>query len=318
MKTKTKVFGVGKSTYFHHQHGVYLRKNRKRNMAISLSIFTVMFGGFFIGREYAWPLIQNNSGFQRVQEVASNNIVSAQTKQNNKNAEPIRTEDELLTSVLRDKIETFPSDQKWSVFVYDLNTERTAEIGSHESYSAASLYKLFLLEALEAKLPHDQWQWTWVGGQSISSCVEEMLKTTDSPCAQELGDFIGWDKIESTNKASGFKKTKLAGNGRETTVSDVGELLAKLKKGQMLSDYARRSVFDALYQQTPNKGIAKGCKNCRTANKQGELSNIAHDAGIVTHGKHSYVLVVMSEGGSFNQISELAKLVELQFAPGRR
>lgn len=318
MKPKTQKFRIGDNTYFHHRHGIYLRKNRVRSFALTSSVLAVMIGGFFIGREFAWPILQKNTQVQRVQQIATDTFVSQQQDPNNQDAEPIRVEDELLRSVLEDKIDTFGKDEKWSVFVYDLNTERTANVNTDETFASASLYKLFLLEALENKLPFDQWQWTWVGSMSVLDCVQAMLKTTDDPCAQELGEYIGWDEIDQLNQEKGYHATKLSQtDGRETTASDVGEFYARMKKAQMLSDYARRFVFDALYQQTIKKGIAKGCNKCRTANKQGELSNVAHDAGIVTHGTHDYVLVIMSEGGTFKQIEELTRLVELEFVPAR-
>lgn len=315
MKNKAQKLRTGNSTYFHHRYGVFVRKDRKRNLALSMSVLALMFGGFFVGREYAWPMLSNNSSLQRVQQFAADKTVSAEADPNNKNAEPIRQEDEILKSVLQDKIDTFSSDQKWSVYVYDLNTERTVSINTEEVFASASLYKLFLLEALEKKLPFDQWQWTWVGNSSILDCVDTMLKDTDNPCAQELGGYVGWDKIDKLNSESGYKDTRLEGNGRETTAANTGELLAKMKRGETLSDNARRFVFDSLYQQTIKKGMAKACEDCRTANKLGELSEVAHDAGIVTHGSHDYVLVIMSEGGTFKQIEEITKLVEAKLVP---
>lgn len=317
MKRKKLNFRIGDNTYFHHRHGIFVQRNRRRSFALSMSVLAIISGGFFVGKEYAWPLLQNNSQIQRVQQVATDAFVSAEDNPDNKNAQPIRQEDELLASVLRDKIETFPEDQRWSVFVYDLNTERTANVSSDDVFASGSLYKLFLLEALENKLPFDQWQWTWVGDSSVADCVDSMLKNSDSPCAEELGEYVGWDAIDDLSKESGYKKTKLSkSDGRETSASDLGELFARLKKGQMLSDNARRFVFDSLYQQTLKKGMAEGCKQCRTANKLGELSDFAHDAGVVTHGKHDYVLVIMSEGGTFEQVEEITKLIEIEFGSG--
>lgn len=318
MKSKTQKFRIGDNTYFHHRHGIYLRKNRVRSFALTSSVLAVMIGGFFVGREFAWPILQKNAQVQRVHQIATDTFVSAESDPGNEGIEPIRVEDDLLRSVLEDKITTFDPDEKWAVFVYDLNTERTASVNTDETFASASLYKLFLLEALENKLPFDQWQWTWIGSSSVLDCIDAMLKTSDDPCAQELGEYIGWDEIERLSQENGYTNTKLSQtDGRETTAKDMGELLARMKKGQVLSDYARRFVFDALYQQTIKKGMAEGCNKCRSANKLGELSDVAHDAGIVTHGTHDYVLVIMSEGGTFKQIEQLTKLVELEFAPAR-
>lgn len=315
---KNQKFRLYDNIYFHHRHGVFVRKNRMRTFALTSSMLVMMIGGFFVGREFAWPLLSGSSQVQRVQQIAADKLVAGEQDPKNKDAKPIRTENELLKGILEDKIAAYPSDQKWAVFAYDLDSEQTASVNSDVTFASASLYKLFLLEALESKLPYEQWQWTWVGSSSVAECVDSMLKSSDNPCGQELGDYIGWNTIEKLNNENGYKDTKLSqDDGRETTPANVGELLARLKKGETLSDNARRFVFDALYQQTLKKGIAKGCEDCRSANKLGELSNVAHDAGIITHGGRDYVLVIMSEGGSFKQIEELTKLVELEFAPRR-
>ncbi len=221
---------------------------------------------------------------------------------------------EALTELIREKLDDFPKDQKWSVFLYDFKDGNSVEINPNMVLPAASLYKLFLLEALESKLPYDKWAYTWTSDwTNISQCVEEMLQKSDSPCAETLSNYIGWGVVNGLNRKNGFVHTSISGtDGRVTTVSDVGELLIRLQKGQILSDNARRFVFDTLYQQINNEGISKGCKDCRVADKIGEMNGVANDAGIITHGSRSYALVIMSEGGSLKQITELTKMIENQ------
>lgn len=277
------------------------------------SILLVTVGGFLITANVALPLIKKNiSSFQNRKPVAVNQIVAAEPNNNESTLPEIKQEDEALKALIKEKLDSFPKDQKWSVFLYDLSEGGVVNINSDQIYSSASLYKLFLLEGLESKLPFDKWAKTRLPDRiTVKDCVEAMLKTSDSACAENLGDYVGWDSIDETNAKSGFANSKVSSSqGRKTNASEAGELLIRMKKGQVLSDKARRFVFDALYQQSNTKGITLGCNGCRVADKLGEAGGIAHNAGVVTHGSHSYVLVVMSENGSFEQISEITKLVE--------
>jgi len=277
------------------------------------SILLVAVGGFLITANIAIPMIKKNiSSFQNRKPVNVNQIAAAEPNSNENTLPEIKQENETLKALIKEKLNSFPKDQKWSVFLYDLNEGGVVNINSDQIYSSASLYKLFLLEGLESKLPFDKWAKTRLPDRmTVKDCVEAMLKTSDSACAEHLGDYVGWDGIDELNAKSGFVKSKVSSNpGRKSTAAEAGELLIRLKKGQVLSDKARRFVFDALYQQSNAKGMTLGCNDCRVADKLGEAGGIAHNAGVVTHGSRSYVLVIMSENGTFEQIADITKLIE--------
>lgn len=266
-----------------------------------------------MGSEFVVPAIKRISILQSRHQVSVNSTVFAETTSDQVSIPGTSHEDEALKELLKQKLAKFPRGQNWSVFMYDLSEGATVNINSDKLFASASLYKLFLLESLETKLPFDRWAYTWTpDGTNVQDCVYEMLRASDSACAESIGSYIGWDFIDQLNQKHGFKNTKVsASEGRESSASDIGELLIRLKKGQTLSDKARRFVFDALYQQFNKEGISAGCNNdCRTADKIGEMSGITHDAGIVTHGSRSYVLVIMSEGGTLKQVAEITKAIE--------
>ena len=318
LKNKFKILKAGRSTYFHHRYGAIRRTNRSRAMALNTGIMLVLGGGFFAFANLALPAIRHMGALQSRPRVSINSVVLAEPESDNQALPEIRQENEALKELISQKLATFPKDQEWSVYLYDLNGGGAVNINSDKVMAAGSIYKLFLLEALESKLPFDRWQYTWMDdGTNIGDCVYEMLRSSDSACAENLGKYIGWDYINGINHKSGFENTKMTENeGRETTAADVGELFIRLKRGQMLSDNARRYVFDALYQQINSKGMTAGCgANCRTADKIGLMDDVANDVGIVTHGGHSYVLAVMSKGGNLKQIAKLTKFIELQRNP---
>lgn len=230
-------------------------------------------------------------------------------------APKLPTQDKQLAKKIAAKLATFPGSQQWSVYVQDIESDRSAAINADAGYEPASFYKLFLLAPLESKFPSDKWS-TRIQGKSLKSCVDLMLRLSDNACGQAIGNLINWSYADSFNESIGFSKTKFSdGRGGTTTAREVGGLFVSLKRGEILTDKARRQVFDSLYGQKHTKGIPSGCTNCRVANKTGDVNGFVHDGGVVTHGKDSYVLVIMSRGGSFDQIAELTRTIESEMYP---
>lgn len=311
MKKLKKIFTAEKRAYFHHRHGTYFRKNRKKQTFIWASSLLSMCGCFLFVSTYLVPLIQSSSYLQARQSDYQTQD-SREVSTEDKKLEPISRNNSELEVIVKNSLDELALDEPWSVYIYDLKDDSTVNINSEESLDAASLYKLFLIEYLEQKLPYEEWVNTWLVDQNVADCVYNMLRANDDPCSEDLADYLDLEAVDKFNELNDYNHTSFAENsGRQTAAADIGKLFVSLKKGQILSDQARRFVFDALYQQDINQGIPKGCgKDCRTANKQGELSNIAYDAGVVTHGKRDYVLVVMSQGGNFKQIAKLTKVVD--------
>lgn len=281
---------------------------------MSLGVLVIIGGGFFSAANLALPAIKHLQSLGKTHHVAVNQTVLAESLTPAGSLPDTSRENDVLKELINEKIATYPSDQKWAVFMYDLNDGSKVEINKDKVMPAASLYKLFLLEALESKLPYDKWAYTWLDdGTNVAECVQDMLRTSDSACAESISNYVGWGVVDKLNQKNGFDNTKVAGaDGRQTTASDAGELLIRMQRGQILSDGARRYVFDALYQQINKEGITPGCGSCRVADKIGQLSDVANDGGIVTFGNHSYVLVIMSQGGSMKQITELTKTIQNQ------
>ena len=311
MKKIKKIFTVEKRAYFHHSHGTYFRKNRKKQTFVWASSLLGLCGCFLFVSTYLVPFIKSSSYLQERQNSYQSQSTQA-VSEKDKKLNPITRNDPQLESIVKNALNDLGATDDWSVYVYDLKKDTSVQVNTDKTVDAASLYKLFLVEYLEQKLPYDQWANTWIEDRSIADCVYNMLRAGDDPCSEDLANYLNLESVDNFNELNGYKNTSFAGHsGKQTSAKDVGRLFVSLKKGQILSDNARRFVFDALYQQDIRKGISKGCgKDCRTANKQGELSGISYDAGVVTHGKHDYVLVVLSQGDSFKKITELTKTID--------
>jgi beta-lactamase class A len=81
------------------------------------------------------------------------------------------------------------------------------------------------------------------------------------------------------------------------TANGLCRILALLSEGKAFSPALSRRMMDILHGQEFNQGIpARLPKGARVAHKTGEISTVAHDAGVVYLPKRKpYVLVILTE-----------------------
>lgn len=81
------------------------------------------------------------------------------------------------------------------------------------------------------------------------------------------------------------------------TAAGLCNALRLIEEGKAISPEASRQMLDILHQQRFRSGIPAGLpEDARVANKTGEISTIAHDAGIVyLDGRDAYVVVILTE-----------------------
>jgi beta-lactamase class A len=303
--------------YFEHRHGVVQAKKKSvvRTMSGLMTVL-VVFGGIGVGFTQYEKWQQNHTtAVSSQREDISVDTTKTTEADDLKKAPTKAREDELLAKEIKSKLKNIPGGQKWSVYVRDLNSDRMANVNSDQTYDAVSLANIFTVAALENKVPTSNWGYTG-GSQSLTKCVQEMISKKDSSCAKTVAQYADYKNIDSINESLGFKKTTVTDKKKETTARETGELLSRLQNSQVLSDKARRIVFDGLYGQKTRDGIPASCTDkCLIANIAGENKNVRHDAAIVTSGKSKYVVVVMTSGGSWSQIAEVGSTVRLALQP---
>jgi beta-lactamase class A len=88
-----------------------------------------------------------------------------------------------------------------------------------------------------------------------------------------------------------------AGINNRVTAAGLCDALRLIEEGKAISPEASRAMLDILHQQRFRSGIPAGLpEDARVANKTGEISTIAHDAGIVyLDGRDAYVVVILTE-----------------------
>lgn len=205
--------------------------------------------------------------------------------------------------------------QQWGIVAKSLSgAEFQAQLNADKSFRSASVYKLFLLQPLFTRYSLAQQQTTSVNlgetNRSMAACVDLMLRISDNPCGEAVAGKLGWTKVTRELKTAGYTNTDFSrGDTPVTSAGDTALFLERLNGG-ILDEQSKAVVMKSLLQQKWNKGIPAGCSGCTVANKTGTLGSIMNDAAIIQYPGGSYVLVVMSEGGSFKQIAELTKQIQ--------
>jgi beta-lactamase class A len=120
-----------------------------------------------------------------------------------------------------------------------------------------------------------------IGPDSVNKTLEELKLADGIDLKRGVEDELAFEKrINNMVTADGLLK-----------------ILMMLAEGKAFSPALSRRMMDILHGQEFNQGIpARLPKAARVAHKTGEISTVAHDAGVVYLPKRKpYVLVVLSE-----------------------
>lgn len=209
------------------------------------------------------------------------------------------------------------SQHNWSIQLQGLGSdERSAAYQPTASFRSASIYKLLLMYPLIQRTPIDQWGSVElsVGGhsRSLNDCVSAMLRVSDNPCGVAVGDYVGWEFADSQLKLIGLENTSLDNvSGPKTTAGDVAYYLQGLYDGKWFDGATREFIIKTLDQQIFRSGIPAGCgSSCAVADKTGDLNSVRDDAGIIRYPGGAYVLSILSDGASYQDIAQLAAQVQ--------
>lgn len=88
-----------------------------------------------------------------------------------------------------------------------------------------------------------------------------------------------------------------AGLNNRVTAAGLCDALRLIEEGKAVSPDASQAMLDILHQQRFRSGIPAGLpEDARVAHKTGEISTVAHDAGIVyLDGRDAYIVVILTE-----------------------
>jgi beta-lactamase class A len=205
------------------------------------------------------------------------------------------------------------SGHNYAILAIDLNRpERRLAVNADQEMPTASIYKLFMaysiLKAVDEGLSWD----SALGGGTLSECFDKMVVASDNDCAHAWGDSHGWTTVMNESSAVG-SRIELLKQDTSSTAGDIATLLTKLYNKELLSATSRDRLINTMKVQKYRQGIPTGAVDKVVANKVGFMNGTLADAGIVYGNTGAYVLVILTEGYSWNSIAETSALIDAGF-----
>ncbi len=190
----------------------------------------------------------------------------------------------------------------FNIVVKDLKTGATASINPDQSYTSASLYKLFVAQQIYRQIDTGQLSYNDQAGdgtgRNIQDCLNLMITISDNGCGRALGSILGWSSQNSALHNAGYTETDLA-TPQQTSARNVALLFERLYNGTLNSPNSNDAFLDLLKAQKVNNRLPQGLPvGTVIAHKTGDLDGVVHDGGIVYGPKTDYLVVAMS--GSWN------------------
>jgi beta-lactamase class A len=142
----------------------------------------------------------------------------------------------------------------------------------------------------------------------VSELADAMITTSSNLATNLLLDLVGLDVLQRTIDGFGLhgidlrrgvedEKAFEAGISNRVTANGLVGLLRLIGEERAFSPALSRQMLDVLLGQQFNSGIPAGLPSgAKVAHKTGEISTIAHDAGLVyLPGRQPYAVAVLTE-----------------------
>lgn len=203
------------------------------------------------------------------------------------------------------------SKSDWGVSVRSIKGANiSAGSGPHQKIPLASVYKLFLLQPLMLSVPSSSWQTTTLNTRSYADCIDAMLRLSDNPCAETIGNKIGWSKSEKYLRSTGYIQTTFTDRGRASgTAAETSQLLQNIYEGQGFDQTAQDLVLKSMSTPKKKEAIRLACPSCTVYNKIGDLGAVHNDAAIVEKNGKTYVVVILSNRSNWQEMAELSAVI---------
>lgn len=143
---------------------------------------------------------------------------------------------------------------------------------------------------------------------TVQELAEHMIVTSSNLATNLLLDLVGIDAARAALARLHLGGIDLqrgvedevaweAGLNNRVTAAGLCDALRLIEEGKAVSPEASKTMLDILHRQRFRSGIPAGLPDdARVAHKTGDISTIAHDAGIVyLDGRDAYVVAILTE-----------------------
>ena len=148
---------------------------------------------------------------------------------------------------------------------------------------------------------------------TIEDCFFEMLHYSTDFCAFAIQDFMTWPGVDQKIREANIENTWIGNEDRVrdkyTTAQDEYKLYKGLYDGTLLNEAHTEQLLNYLKNQKWRSGIPGGSSPSVVADKVGFYAGWINDVGIVYGDNADYIIVALSDGGSFWEINDLSRRV---------
>ena len=191
---------------------------------------------------------------------------------------------------------------KYSLVVYDPVYEQSlATINPSDIYFSASLYKLYLaflvwqdvdqgiINIDDSLVDHPDF-----GILSTITCLDLMIRLSDSPCAEAFLETYDYDQLQARLKHFGLPDIDMP-NFKVSSL-DMLEILRLIESEQALSAMATNSLFESMGLQVYHQGLRQAFASSESTivyDKVGFSQRDWHDVGLIKVGQLSRPIIVV-------------------------
>ena len=194
------------------------------------------------------------------------------------------------------------SDRGYSDVMYNADTQ----------FTSASTYKIFVAYAMINDVETGRRTWSsTINGTTWDACLSRMIINSDNACPEAYLASIGYSKFNEIVQSLGVSdKTAFQPYDMRTTAGDLALVLQKLYQGELMSEENKSKLLDLMSRQIYRQGIPTGVGGAGVVyDKVGFMDDLLHDAAIVHSDAGDYVLVIMTNGESWEYIAQVAAYV---------
>ena len=223
---------------------------------------------------------------------------------------------------------------RFGVFIKNLDDGSGLMLDADRDFYAASLYKTWVM--LEAFNQQDaellEWQERYVVSQyyaafglnpgeleecdvvALSEVLDRMMGRTDNVAANMLLERVGAGNINRTLRSLGLSVTGFVDEeSLPTTARETALLLEAIYEGAAINEVASEQMLEVLGTEWIDDRIpALLPQGTQVAHKTGNWDDATHDAGIVFSESATYIIVVLTDFGYFDDGATL--IAELSLA----
>lgn len=207
-----------------------------------------------------------------------------------------------------------PNQTTTAVAMIDLSDRGYSGVNynSDIQFTSASTYKIYVAYAMIHDVETGQKNWhSPINGTTWETCLSRMIINSDNTCPERYLSLIGYSRFNEIVGGLGVSnKTVFAPYDMRTTAADLALVLQKIYQGELMSDENKNRLFGLMEQQIYRQGIPAGVGDKGAVyDKVGFMDGLLHDAGIVHTDNGDYILVIMTNGESWQYIARIATYI---------